>query len=212
MGLRRANYPTSSVTPRGFPGVSAKASTPSTAARGRGSAVPSPVFLGSRSLGGVGIRGTAGAVDPREGPEFLDIAVGDRDGDRLQIRSAPDRDRAAAARTTGGRGRRSGDAPDGSLDQQRERTASLGDLDGATGVRPAAGYASEGTWGRLVTFVIGFCLARFGAGAIAAGLPHSIPAETVRAFAAPTRTARAAKSATVAVRTGRSHGSVGRAE
>ena len=78
--------------------------------------------------------------------------------------------------------------------------------------RPAAGYSSEGTWGRLVTFVIGSCLARFGAGAIAAGSPRSIPAETVRAFAAPARTARAAKSATVAVRTGRSHGSVGRAE
>ena len=55
--------------------------------------------------------------------------------------------------------------------------------------RPAAGYSSEGTWGRLVTFVIGSCLARFGAGAIAAGSPRSIPAETVRAFAAPARTA-----------------------
>ena len=74
-----------------------------------------------------------GTVDPREDPELFDIALGNRDGDGLQIGGAPGRDRAAAARTAGGRGRCGGDPPDGGLDLQRER-AFLGDPDGAAGV------------------------------------------------------------------------------
>jgi hypothetical protein len=62
---------------------------------------------------------------------FVDIALfGSK---KLGFRGTPAAragDRAAAARTAGGRGGCGGDAPDGSLDQQRERTASLGDLDG----------------------------------------------------------------------------------
>jgi clan AA aspartic protease (TIGR02281 family) len=92
------------------------------------------VLADGHSVGRVGIRGTAGAVDPREDPELFDIALANRDGDGLQIGSARDRDRAAAARTAGGRGGSGGDAPGGGLNQQRERAASLSDLDGTAGV------------------------------------------------------------------------------
>jgi hypothetical protein len=39
------------------------------------------VAAGGCGVGGVRMRGTAGAVDPRQGPEHLHIAAGNRDGD-----------------------------------------------------------------------------------------------------------------------------------
>jgi hypothetical protein len=86
------------------------------------------------SVSRVGIRDTAGAVDPREDPELFDIASGDRDGDRLQIGGAPDLHRAAAARTSGVRSRCGGDPSDGGLEQQCERATFLGDPNGAAGM------------------------------------------------------------------------------
>ena len=90
------------------------------------------MLAGGHGVGGVG--GAAGAIGPDEDAVFLDIAVGDRDGDASQIRGAPDRARAATAGTAAGRGRCGGDPPDGGLDQQRERLAALGNLDGVAGV------------------------------------------------------------------------------
>ena len=93
-----------------------------------------PVLAAGCGLGGVDdIRGTAAAVDPGQGPKLADITAGDSDGDRLQIRGAPDPDRAAAARTAGGRDHCGGDPLDAGLEQQREGTALLGDRDGAAG-------------------------------------------------------------------------------
>jgi hypothetical protein len=50
------------------------------------------VLAASHSLHSGRIAGTAAAVNPGQGPKLSDIAAGDRDGDGLQIGSAPDPD------------------------------------------------------------------------------------------------------------------------
>lgn len=92
------------------------------------------VLTAGRIFSGVGIGGAAGTVDPRQRPEFRDVAVADRDGRAVYVRGAPDRDRTAAARTSDGRGRGGDDPPDGGLDQQREGAALLSDRNRAAGV------------------------------------------------------------------------------
>jgi hypothetical protein len=93
-----------------------------------------PVLAAGQGSSGGRVAGTAAAIDPGQGPKLFDVAVGDRDGDALQIGSAPDPDRAAATGTAGGRHCCGGNPLDGSLEHQRERAAFFADRDAAAGM------------------------------------------------------------------------------